>query len=66
MIFSGVAVPLAFFGRLLFLWHIWGLEVQERFATNAFYILNSISMLAIPLFIVGGSFDLSEAELQMC
>ena len=21
-----------------FLWHIWGLEVQERFATNAFYI----------------------------
>lgn len=29
MIFSGVAVPLAFLGGS-FLWHIWGLEVQER------------------------------------
>lgn len=31
-----------------------GLGSTGTFATNAFYILNSISMLAIPLFIVGG------------
>ena len=29
MIFSGVAVPLALWAAP-FLWHIWGLEVQER------------------------------------
>lgn len=30
MIFSGVAVPLAFLGGSFFVAYIWGLEVQER------------------------------------
>ena len=54
MIFSGVAVPLAFLGGSFFVAYM-GLGSTGTFATNAFYILNSISMLAIPLFIVGGS-----------
>lgn len=54
LIFSGVAVPLAFLGGSFFVAHM-GLGSTGTFATNAFYILNSISMLAIPLFIVGGA-----------
>ena len=54
LIFSGVAVPLAFLGGSFFVAYM-GLGSTGTFATNAFYILNSISMLAIPLFIVGGS-----------
>ena len=54
LIFTGVAVPLAFIGGSLFVAYM-GLGSTGTFATNSFYILNSISMLAIPLFVVGGS-----------
>ena len=54
MIFIGVAVPLSFLGGSFFVAFM-GLGSTGTFATNAFYVLNSISMLAIPLFIVGGS-----------
>lgn len=54
LIFTGVAVPLAFLGGSFFVAYM-GLGSTGTFATNAFYILNSISMLAIPLFIVGGA-----------
>ena len=54
LIFTGVAVPLAFLGGSFFVAYM-GLGSTGTFATNSFYILNSISMLAIPLFVVGGS-----------
>lgn len=54
LIFMGVAVPLSFLGGSFFVAHM-GLGSTGTFATNSFYILNSISMLAIPLFIVGGA-----------
>ena len=41
MIFSGVAVPLAFLGGSFFVAYM-GLGSTGTFATNAFYILNSI------------------------
>lgn len=54
LIFTGVAVPLAFLGGSFFVAYM-GLGSTGTFATNSFYILNSISMLAIPAFVVGGS-----------
>ncbi|WHH56855.1 TRAP transporter large permease [Petroclostridium sp. X23] len=54
LIFMGVAVPLAFLGGSFFVAYMMGTSTGT-FATNSFYILNSISMLAIPLFIVGGA-----------
>ena len=54
LIFTGVAVPLAFLGGSFFVAYM-GLGSTGTFATNSFYILNSISMLAIPLGVVGGS-----------
>lgn len=53
LIFTGVAIPLSFLGGSFFLAIFAGAKTGT-FATNAYYMLDSISMLAIPLFIVGG------------
>lgn len=53
LIFIGVAIPLAFLSGSFFLALFAGARAGS-FATNAYYMLDSISMLAIPLFVVGG------------
>lgn len=53
LIFIGVAIPLAFLSGSFFLAIFAGARFGT-FATNAYYMLDSISMLAIPLFVVGG------------
>lgn len=53
LIFIGVSIPLSFLTGSFFLAIFAGAKVGS-FATNAYYMLNSISMLAIPLFVVGG------------
>lgn len=53
LIFTGVAIPLSFLGGSFFLAIFAGARIGS-FATNAYYMLDSIAMLAIPLFVVGG------------
>lgn len=53
LIFTGVAIPLSFLGGSFFL-AIFASARMGSFATNAYYMLDSIAMLAIPLFVVGG------------
>lgn len=53
LIFIGVAIPLSFLGGAFFLAIFAGARTGS-FATNAYYMLDSIAMLAIPLFVVGG------------
>ena len=53
LIFTGVAIPLSFLSGSFFLAIFAGARMGS-FATNAYYMLDSIAMLAIPLFVVGG------------
>lgn len=53
LIFSGVAIPLSFLSGSFFLALFAGARLGS-FATTAYYMLDSIAMLAIPLFVVGG------------
>ena len=52
-IFMGVSIPLSFLSGSFFLAIFAGARTGS-FATNAYYMLDSIAMLAIPLFVVGG------------
>lgn len=52
-IFMGVSIPLSFHSGSFFLAIFAGARTGS-FATNAYYMLDSIAMLAIPLFVVGG------------
>ena len=53
LIFLGVSIPLSFLSGAFFLAIFAGARTGS-FATNAYYMLDSIAMLAIPLFVVGG------------
>ena len=52
-IFMGVSIPLSFLSGSFFLAIFAGARTGS-FATNAYYMLDSIAMLAIPLSVVGG------------
>lgn len=53
LIFIGVSIPLSFLSGSFFLAVFAGARINS-FATSAYYMLDSIAMLAIPLFVVGG------------
>lgn len=53
LIFLGVSVPLCFLGGAIFCALFSGLSTGA-FATNAYYALDSVSMLAVPLFMLAG------------
>ena len=53
LIFVGVSIPLSFLSGAFFLAFFAGASTGT-FATAAYHTLNSLAMLAIPLFVVGG------------